>query len=209
MENNKKEKLKMNWWRVWQYFLFPFGILYSIIAIAEYNNIDFEELNFFEGSIVIVNFAFIILLCVTYIMFLRREKYSFSVFITYLFLYPAWNIFVAVFSIILYSENMIDINGAITPILIACLISYLIIYSIWIFPNYIYFKKRKEFFIKEEERQYTNQEQENKQLNNIEKVNNNEIEENKEEGRKKYCIKCGKIIDDEWIYCNYCGNKLK
>lgn len=40
-------------------------------------------------------------------------------------------------------------------------------------------------------------------------MNNNEIEENKEEGRKKYCIKCGKIIDDEWIYCNYCGNKLK
>lgn len=26
---------------------------------------------------------------------------------------------------------------------------------------------------------------------------------------KKYCTNCGKIIEDTWAFCNYCGNKLK
>lgn len=26
---------------------------------------------------------------------------------------------------------------------------------------------------------------------------------------KKYCTKCGKSIENEWAFCNHCGNKLK
>lgn len=29
------------------------------------------------------------------------------------------------------------------------------------------------------------------------------------EESKKYCTKCGKMIDNEWAFCNFCGNKLK
>lgn len=50
--------------------------------------------------------------------------------------------------------------------------------------------------------------------NNIEKEKNNEIKEkedtnDKETENKKYCTKCGKTIENEWVFCNYCGNKLK
>lgn len=45
------------------------------------------------------------------------------------------------------------------------------------------------------------------------KNNNNDIiiendSKDKEES-KKYCTKCGKMIDNEWAFCNFCGNKLK
>lgn len=29
------------------------------------------------------------------------------------------------------------------------------------------------------------------------------------EKNKRYCTKCGKTIENEWVFCNYCGNKLK
>ena len=51
-------------------------------------------------------------------------------------------------------------------------------------------------------------------INNIEKEENNETNEkedidDKKTENKKYCTRCGKIIDNEWVFCNYCGNKLK
>ncbi|MCI8760575.1 MAG: zinc-ribbon domain-containing protein [Clostridia bacterium] len=51
-------------------------------------------------------------------------------------------------------------------------------------------------------------------INIIEEENNCEIEEkenidNKKKVNKKYCTKCGKIIENEWAFCNFCGNKLK
>lgn len=39
--------------------------------------------------------------------------------------------------------------------------------------------------------------------NTIEEVENVKAEE------KKYCTKCGKPIESDWAFCNYCGNKLK
>jgi hypothetical protein len=37
----------------------------------------------------------------------------------------------------------------------------------------------------------------------IEEVENVKVEE------QKYCTKCGKPIESDWVFCNYCGNKLK
>ncbi len=36
-------------------------------------------------------------------------------------------------------------------------------------------------------------------------INNSEVQGNS----KKYCTKCGKEINTDWDFCNYCGNKLK
>ena len=53
---------------------------------------------------------------------------------------------------------------------------------------------------------------ENDKVKDSKNNNNDMIIENdskdKEES-KKYCTKCGKMIDNEWAFCNFCGNKLK
>ncbi len=51
-------------------------------------------------------------------------------------------------------------------------------------------------------------------VNNIEQEKNSDIKEKKDredkkEENKKYCTKCGKMIENEWAFCNFCGNKLK
>lgn len=53
---------------------------------------------------------------------------------------------------------------------------------------------------------------ENDKVKDSKNNNNDMIIENdskdKEES-KKFCTKCGKMIDNEWAFCNFCGNKLK
>lgn len=55
-----------------------------------------------------------------------------------------------------------------------------------------------------------------KNTNELKTNANIEKEEIKEETKeeinpvnKKYCTKCGKQIENNWMFCNYCGNKLK
>lgn len=211
MNNNKTEELPMNWWKWWQYVIFPVGILISLGSFAQYSEIDFSMLSFWGWIIVIANLAITTLLCVTYGMFLTKKRQAFNVFITYLFLYPAWNTFVTTFNNFFSSNTANDISNNITQLFITGLISYGIICGIWIYPNYIYFKKRKDFFEKKEEKQQNINEKEDEELkniiNDIEKQNNSKIEEKIE--NKKYCTKCGKMIENEWTFCNFCGNKLK
>ena len=204
MENSENEDLPMNWWGFWKYFRFPVGIIISIGLLSQYSNIDFTTLNFGGWLIVIAHLSITVLSCVTYGMFLAKKKQAFKVFIIYLFLELAWNTFINSFN------NTYVVSGNITQWIITSLISYGIICGIWVYPNYIYFKKRKRFFEeKEDKQQNTNQKQEDQKLKNI--INNIEKEntENKEENNKKYCTKCGKLIDGDWVFCNYCGNKLK
>lgn len=216
MENGKNEELSMNWWDFWKYFIFPVGILISIGSLTQYDSVDFTVLNFWGWLVVIANLGITLLLCVTYGLFLSKKRQAFNVFIIYLFLYPAWNTFIATFN------NVISTTNDISELVITGLISYGIICGIWIYPNYIYFKKRKDVFDKKEEKtQKIGQEQEDEELkniiNNIEKDKKEEKEaeekennqEDKEKKNKKYCTKCGKMIDNEWAFCNYCGNKLK
>lgn len=218
MNNNKTEELPMNWWKWWQYVIFPVGILISLGSLAQYSEIDFSMLSFWGWIIVIANLAIATLLCVTYGMFLTKKRQAFNVFITYLFLYPAWNTFVTTFNNIFSSNTANDISSNITQLVITGLISYGIICGIWIYPNYLYFKKRKDFFEKKEEKQQNINEKEDEELkniiNDIEKQNNSKIEEkekieNKKTENKKYCTKCGKMIENEWTFCNFCGNKIK
>ena len=198
INNNKTEELPMNWWKWWQYVIFPIGILTSIGSLAQYSEIDFSILNFWGWIIVIVNLVITTFLCVTYGMFLSKKKQAFNVFIAYLFLYPACNTFFTTFNNIFSSNTTNDISNNITQLVITGLISYGIICGIWIYPNYIYFKKRKDFFEKKEEKQQSINEKEDEELkniiNNIEKENNSDLEEkenidNKKTVNKKYCTK--------------------
>ncbi len=153
MNNNKTEELPMKWWK---YVIFPIGILISIGSLAQYSEIDFSILNFGGWIIVVVNLAITTLLCVTYGMFLSKKKQAFNVFIIYLFLYPACNTFFTIFNNVFFSN--------ITQLVIIGLISYGIICGIWIYPNYIYFKKRKDFFERKEEKQQNVNEKKMKNL---------------------------------------------
>ena len=212
MNNDETKELPMNWWKWWQYGIFPIGILISLGSLTQYSEVDFSILNFWGWTIVIANIAITILLCVTYGMFLSKTKQAFNVFVTYLFLYPAWNTFVTTFNN-MFSNN---VTNDITQAVITGLISYGIICGIWIYPNYIYFKKRKDFFEKKEEKSKNINEEDDEELknviNNIENERNSEIKkniDNKKTENKKYCTKCGKMIENEWAFCNFCGNKLK
>lgn len=42
-----------------------------------------------------------------------------------------------------------------------------------------------------------------------EETKKNETEEANNKEEKKFCTKCGKQIENDWMFCNYCGNKLK
>ena len=220
MSENNSKVLPMNWWNWWKYVIFPLSIFISIGSIIQYNEVDFSTLNMFGWTIVIVHLALTILLCVNYGMFLTKKEQSFNIFITYLFLQPAWNVFTTTLN-----NNVNNLTNNITQLVITGLISYGLICGICAYPNYIYFKKRKDYFTKKEEQQSNSQGTEDEHLKNIintiEKEKNIEtkkaIKENNEEKKdvnkqvknKKYCTKCGKIVESEWNFCNYCGNKLK
>lgn len=43
----------------------------------------------------------------------------------------------------------------------------------------------------------------------IEKQDENKVEKENKNNVKRFCTNCGKEIDSEWKYCNFCGSKLK
>ena len=152
MSENNSKVLPMNWWNWWKYVIFPLSIFISIGSIIQYNEVDFSTLNMFGWTIVIVHLALTILLCVNYGMFLTKKEQSFNIFITYLFLQPAWNVFTTTLN-----NNVNNLTNNITQLVITGLISYGLICGICAYPNYIYFKKRKDYFTKKEEQQSNSQ----------------------------------------------------
>lgn len=61
---------------------------------------------------------------------------------------------------------------------------------------------------KQDLKTYTS-EKNDQSIRNNEKNLKEDNTENKEMNKeKKYCTKCGKLIEEEWTFCNYCGNKL-
>ena len=45
---------------------------------------------------------------------------------------------------------------------------------------------------------------------NIENQSNNEVEKSRNaQEMRKHCTKCGEEIEEDWDFCNNCGNKLK
>lgn len=215
MEDRKmNEELPMKWWDFCKYIRFPLGIIVSIFNfINTLSAVKDIQLNSFGYIIISVNFALIILLCVTYYFFLERKKYGFEILITYYICELLYNSFI---------NTLKDdyINGEdLGTIIITALFISAIVGVIWILPNYIYFKKRRHLFGKEEAYSNINEvtsenkdiinNKENTQLDDKKKIAIEEKEENIQQEKKKYCTKCGTQIEEEWVFCNYCGNKLK
>lgn len=48
-----------------------------------------------------------------------------------------------------------------------------------------------------------------KVLDKKQEIEKKETEEVNNKEEKKFCTKCGKQIENDWVFCNYCGNKLK
>ena len=214
MEDNNKmknEELPMNWWNFWKYFRFPVGIFFSIFNfIVSLSILKDVQLNLLGNAILLINFLLIIFLCVTFYYFATRKKYGFEMLITYSIVEIIFNSFINVFN-----NNYMDQNNIITQMVIEALIVAGIICAIWVYPNYIYFKKRRNFFGEGEE-QKDKFEEERNEIGNIKDNNekNEKVEDEKEEKKdefienKKFCTKCGKQIENDWMFCNYCGNKL-
>lgn len=206
MEEKKEimnEELPMNWWNFWKYFRFPVGIFFSIFNfIGSLSLLKDVQLNMFGKVILLINFVLIIFLCITFYYFAARKKYGFEMLITYSIVEIIFNSFINVFN-----NNYIRSNS-ITELVIETLIISGIVCAIWVYPNYIYFKKRRHLFEESEENKDTYTENLNDNISE-------EIEEKKEEKKneivenKKFCTKCGKQIENDWMFCNYCGNRLK
>lgn len=211
-----KEELPMNWWNFWKYFRFPVGIFFSIFNfIGSLSILRDVQLNIYGILLLVINIALIIFLCITFYFFVARKKHGFEMLMIYSIAEVVFNSFINTFS----GDNVYLKN--ITELVISALIISGIVCAIWVYPNYIYFKKRKLFFGEEEQRKNNEEQNLSENLNTIpnnEEKNeeeekketiNEEIKENLNNENKKYCTKCGNQIEQDWMFCNYCGNKLK
>lgn len=211
-----KEELPMNWWNFWKYFRFPVSIFFSIFNfIGSLSVLKDVQLNIYGILLLVINIALIIFLCITFYFFITRKKYGFEMLIIYSIAEVVFNSFINTFS-----GDDVYFNN-ITELVISVLIISGIVCAIWVYPNYIYFKKRRHLFGEEEQRKNNeeqnlsesfntipNNEEKNEEEEKKETINE-EIKENLNNENKKYCTKCGNQIEQNWMFCNYCGNKLK
>lgn len=134
-----ENKLPMDWWKFWEYFIFPASMLLYFISIIK---MLFIESISTVGPI-ICNFIVLIYMAVTYCFFIyRKSNVGFYIMIVYL----------ALSTLIGASLNTTIIENICTSRMnpdeyLLILFCILIIHTVtWFLPNYIYFKKRKNYF---------------------------------------------------------------
>ncbi|MGN1269335.1 MAG: zinc-ribbon domain-containing protein [Clostridia bacterium] len=135
LDNNSK-KLPMNWWKFWQYFRLPVGLLISIYNLSYYSE---ATINFITIIVFIANIVLICLIGYAFYGLIERKKFGYNVLITVLFLEPLWNCF---FNCL---ENC-DSSTQIAEFIITFLFAFGFICAVWVYPNYVYFTKRKKLF---------------------------------------------------------------
>lgn len=131
-------KLPMDWWKFWEYFILPASMLLYFISIIKM--LFIEPINTIDP--IICNFIVLIYMAVTYCFFIYRQSNAgFYIMIVYLALSTLIGAsvnttFIEIFSNEMYSDDYL--------LIIFCM---LIIHTVaWFLPNYIYFKKRKNYF---------------------------------------------------------------
>lgn len=131
-------KLPMDWWNFWEYFILPASMLLYFISIIKM--LFIEPINTIDP--IICNFIVLIYMAVTYCFFIYRQSNAgFYIMIVYLALSTLIGAsvnttFIEIFSNEMYSDDYL--------LIIFCM---LIIHTVaWFLPNYIYFKKRKNYF---------------------------------------------------------------
>ena len=136
---NINANLPMRWWNFWKYVRFPLGLIFSLFRLSTYKYTSF---NFYVLAFVITDIIMLLFAIYTYDLFMHKKKKGYLIFILFMFVES------------IYSCGFSTLNTALsnTTILeswefILSFILVLIIWGIiWILPNYIYFKKRKECF---------------------------------------------------------------
>lgn len=131
----KSETLPMNWWNFWKYFRFPAGCIVSCLNLVNYQNYTFD---FYIASFFIIDILRIILMGFSYYQFLERKKNGYKLF----------NIFLALDSIYIcaFSALKVSLKDLSTNFVVNFVVLLIAMAIIWVFPNYIYFKKRKKYF---------------------------------------------------------------
>ena len=131
-------KLPMDWWNFWEYFILPASMLLYFISIIKM--LFIEPINTIDP--IICNFIVLIYMAVTYCFFIYRQSNAgFYIMIVYLALSTLIGAsvnttFIEIFSNEMYSDDYL--------LIIFCM---LIIHTVaWFLPNYIYFTKRKNYF---------------------------------------------------------------
>lgn len=144
-ENLKEEKntnLPMNWWNFWQYFRFPVGICGAIIYLIQiFALMSDNPINIYGVSLLLLYIALIIFCCITFYYFIKRKKQGFNLLMIYSIAEIVFNAFLTIFT-----NTKTYISDSITEMVVTTFIIIGIFCAIWIFPNYIYFKKRKYLF---------------------------------------------------------------
>lgn len=130
------ENLPMNWWKFWQYCRLPVGLILSIISLYSYTEITMTPVMLF---VLMINVLLIVLLVLTLYALIAKKMMGYYLLIITLFLSTLCNTFMNTFS------NAKD-SSDITEPCIVFLVSFGILCIIWILPNYIYFKKRRNLF---------------------------------------------------------------
>ena len=131
-------KLPMDWWKFWEYFILPASMLLYFISIIKM--LFIEPINTIDP--IICTFIVLIYMAVTYCFFIYRQSNAgFYIMIVYLALSTLIGAsvnttFIEIFSNEMYSDDYL--------LIIFCM---LIIHTVaWFLPNCIYFKKRKNYF---------------------------------------------------------------
>ncbi len=199
MEEKENAKLSLSWWHFWEWFRLPVGLFLSICVLAQYAMV-FEQLSIYGIIEFIIRVALTIFMGVTLYFLISRKKYGFEIIIIYCIFEVVFSAFSNIFGS--GEANAINLEEKIT---IAAIVS--IIYGlIWVYPNYLYFKKRKHLFGENERKE---REKTSEVINDLQENNTDTVIKEYNEENKKYCTKCGNQVEDQWTFCKNCGNKLE
>lgn len=130
------ENCSMAWWKFWQYFRLPVGLILSIIDLYVYTEITMTPTILF---VLIINILLIVLLSLTLYSLIARKVMGYYLLIITLILSTLWNTFMNTF-------NNINCSLDISKSSMTFFISFVILCIIWVLPNYVYFKKRRNLF---------------------------------------------------------------
>ena len=134
----QNNSLPMNWWKFWQYFRFPLGIILTASTIGE--GLAMLEANMFTVMAVTIDVSMLILMIVTYYHFLVKNKIGYKFMTTWLIIESIY------YALSLTIENLGDEYTTLMKFGCDFIITALIWAIIWTVPNYIYFQKRKHCF---------------------------------------------------------------
>ena len=140
-ESNDNKELPMNWYNFLVYFRYPLGFMTGIYNLFSVYPSLFASDKLF-ASILFFAFIFdifsVIFMIVPFYLLLTKKKTAITMF----FVYEIFALFVNSFSI-----SLKYISTGISYVIAFFVADIAIMCFIWLYPNYLYFKKREKYFI--------------------------------------------------------------